>query len=86
MSKLLDQIEQNVIKQSKYKTMSSSSSSSGGISFTGALTVLFIGLKLTHVINWSWWWVLSPIWISSLFVLTIILIVGIVAVIAELSK
>lgn len=24
------------------------------------LTVLFVGLKLTHVIAWSWWWVLSP--------------------------
>ena len=87
MSKLLDQIEQNVIKQSKYKTMSSSSSrSSGGISFTSALTILFIGLKLTNVISWSWWWVLSPLWISALFVLTIILIVGIVAVIAEINK
>jgi hypothetical protein len=85
LSKLLDQIEQNAIKQSHYKTMSSSSSS-GGISFTGALTVLFIGLKLGHVINWSWWWVLSPIWISALFVLAIILIVAIVAVIAQLNK
>lgn len=26
------------------------------------LTVLFIGLKLTGDIDWSWWWVLSPIW------------------------
>jgi hypothetical protein len=87
MSKLLDQIEQNAIKQSRYKTMSSSSSrSSGGISFTGALTILFIGLKLGHVINWSWWWVLSPIWISALFVFSIILIVAVVAVIAQLSK
>ena len=87
MSKLLDQIEQNAIKNSNSKTMSSSSSrSSGGISFTGALTILFIGLKLGHVINWSWWWVLSPIWISALFVFSIILIVAVVAVIAQLSK
>ncbi len=43
---------------------SSSSSSSGGIGFVGLLTVAFIVLKLTHVINWSWWWVLSPLWIS----------------------
>jgi hypothetical protein len=64
----------------------SSSSSSGGISFTGALTILFIGLKLGHVINWSWWWVLSPIWISFLIVCAIILIVAIVAVIAQLNK
>jgi hypothetical protein len=87
MSKLLDLIEQNAIKQSQFKTMSSSSSSSsGGISFTGALTILFIGLKLGHVINWSWWWVLSPIWISALILLGIVAIIAIVAVIAQLSK
>lgn len=35
-----------------------------GIGFGGLLTILFIGLKLGHVIDWSWWWILSPIWIS----------------------
>ena len=30
--------------------------------FTG-LTLIFIYLKLTNQIDWSWWWVLSPIWI-----------------------
>ena len=86
MSKLLDQIEQNVIKQSKYKTMSSSSSSSGGISFTGALTVLFIGLKLTHVINWPWLWVLSPLWISALIAIAILTIILIAAIVAGLFE
>ena len=60
----------------------SSSSSSSGISFTGALTVLFVGLKLTNVITWSWWWVLSPIWISlslAVVILTIAIIIGIIA-------
>jgi len=33
----------------------------GGIGFLGLLTVLFIGLKLTGYIAWSWFWVLSPI-------------------------
>lgn len=33
-----------------------------GIGFTGLLTILFIGLKLTGFISWSWWWVLSPLW------------------------
>jgi hypothetical protein len=28
------------------------------------LTVAFIVLKLCNVISWSWWWVLSPLWIS----------------------
>lgn len=36
---------------------------SGGISFAGLLTLLFITLKLIGVIKWSWLWVLSPIWI-----------------------
>ena len=26
------------------------------------LTVLFVGLKLTEYIDWSWWWVLAPVW------------------------
>lgn len=43
---------------------SNSPSSGGGIGFTGMLTILFIGLKLTGYIDWPWWWVLSPIWIS----------------------
>jgi len=86
MSKLIDLIEQNAIKQSRSKTMSSSSSSSGGISFTGALTILFIGLKLGNVIHWSWWWVLSPIWISLSIVVFVLLIVAIVFLISELSK
>lgn len=37
-------------------------SSSGGIGFFGLLTIVFIVLKLTNVINWSWLWVLAPIW------------------------
>jgi membrane glycosyltransferase len=32
-----------------------------GIGFVGLLTILFIGLKLTGYIDWSWFWVLSPI-------------------------
>lgn len=33
-----------------------------GTSLLGLLTVLFIGLKLTNFISWSWIWVLAPIW------------------------
>ena len=52
--------------------MSSSSSSSSGIVFSGLLTVLFIGLKLTGHITWPWIWVLSPLWISVLIGITFI--------------
>ena len=60
-----------------------SNSSSGGIGFVGLLTVLFTGLKLTHYIDWSWWWVLSPIWISTIIVIVILIIVLIVALITD---
>ena len=39
-------------------------SNSRGIGFSGVLTIVFIVLKLCGVINWSWLWVLSPLWIS----------------------
>lgn len=39
------------------------STASGGAGFTSLLLVAFIVLKLCGVINWSWWWVLSPFWI-----------------------
>ena len=40
-----------------------------GISFCSLLTILFIGLKLTGVIAWSWWGGLSPIWIPFAIIL-----------------
>lgn len=53
--------------------------SSGGIGFVGALTILFIALKLTGVIAWSWWWVLSPLWIGfGLWLLIVGTVLGIV--------
>ena len=49
----------------------SSSAQTGGIGFLGLLTILFIALKLTGYIAWSWWWVLAPIWIPAAIVLVI---------------
>jgi hypothetical protein len=57
-----------------------SSSSTGGIGFTGLLTVLFIGLKLTGYITWSWWWVLSPLWIGFAIFWAILLLIFAIAV------
>ena len=37
---------------------------SGGIGFSGLLTIVFIVLKLCGVIAWKWIWVLAPMWIS----------------------
>lgn len=57
----------------------SNSSMTGGIGFGGALMILFIGLKLGGVIDWSWWWVYSPALIP---VAVLLLIVGVVMVVA----
>ena len=40
--------------------------------FFSLLTVLFIALKLCKVITWSWWWVLSPLWISAIIAIIVI--------------
>lgn len=58
--------------------MSGSDKASGGIGFLGLLTILFIGLKLAGVINWSWWWVLAPFWIP---VVLVVLILGVILII-----
>ena len=51
-------------------------SSGGGIGFLGALAILFIALKLLNQITWSWWWVLSPIWIPFAIILVVLLVIG----------
>lgn len=44
--------------------MNSNSNAAGGLSLSSVLLVVFVVLKLTDLIDWSWWWVLSPLWIS----------------------
>ena len=46
--------------------------------FLGLLTIAFIVLKLCNVIKWSWIWVLSPIWITFVILIIILLVIGIV--------
>lgn len=50
-------------------------SSSGGLGLASVLTIVFIVLKLVGVINWSWLWVLSPLWID--LILTALVIIGV---------
>lgn len=56
----------------------------GGIGFVGLLTIAFIVLKLVGVITWSWVWVLSPLWISA--VIYVVIIVAVVAWFAVIDK
>jgi len=54
------------------------SSSSGGIGFFSILFLIFMTLKLTGFIDWSWWWVTAPLWGGIALILVIILIVIII--------
>lgn len=48
-------------------------STASGIGFFGALTLIFITLKLTGFIDWSWWWILAPTWIPIAIIVLILL-------------
>mgnify|MGYP003398215424 FL=1 len=58
----------------------STTTRSGGIGFAGLLAILFIALKLTGHIAWSWWWVLAPIWTPVALIFAIFAIAAAVSV------
>lgn len=57
--------------------------SQSNITLAGLIQLAFIILKLCEVINWSWWWVLSPIWIELGIVLIMVVDITIAAAIAK---
>jgi len=58
--------------------MAENSSSSGGVGFFGLMFLIFMTLKLTEVIDWSWWWVTAPLWGGFALIFFIIIIVAII--------
>jgi hypothetical protein len=56
----------------------SNGSASGGIGIGTCFALLFTGLKLTGYIDWSWLWVLAPLWGPLAFILVVIVIAMIV--------
>lgn len=59
--------------------MAKQETSGGGVGFCAVLFLIFLILKLTDTIDWSWWWVTSPIWIPIAVVLLIMLISSIIS-------
>lgn len=53
------------------------------IGFLGVLTLIFITLKLTGHIDWSWWWVLAPIWIPVALILGLLTMTAIIVVVDD---
>lgn len=57
-----------------------------GCGFFGFLTILFIALKLLDKIDWSWWWVLSPMWMPLSIIFGICLVLLVLHVISVFMK
>ena len=53
--------------------MTNNNIDNSGIDFVGLLTIVFVVLKLCGIINWSWWWVISPIWISAIIFMVVLI-------------
>ena len=47
-----------------------------GVSLGTVLFLIFLVLKLTNVIDWSWWWVTSPLWISAVIYIVLVFLAG----------
>jgi len=74
-------IENIITNKGKEEMSDTKTVRSGGISFCGLLAIVFIALKLAGigaVANWSWLWVLSPLWIPVVLVFTVLILFGIV--------
>ena len=62
--------------------MVNNNKSGSGLSLSAVLFIVFLVLKLTNNIDWSWWWVTSPLWIPFALVIGIIFIAFLIVVIA----
>jgi len=60
-------------------------SAGGGMGLPILLLIIFIILKLTHVIDWSWLWVLSPLWIAASLKALFFLIIGLILLAAVIG-
>lgn len=49
-----------------------------GLELASTLTLMFIVLKIFKVIDWSWWWVFSPLWIDFIVIILIVFICAII--------
>lgn len=56
----------------------------GGIGLDIILFIVFLILKLIGDIDWSWWWVTSPLWIPIAIVIVFIILGTIITGISEI--
>ena len=57
--------------------MSNNSNNNTGMSASTVLTLIFVTLRLCNVIDWSWWWILSPVWITAGIAILVLIVIAI---------
>lgn len=63
----------------KLLIMSANDKSNVGMGLGTVLFIVFLILKLTNVIDWSWWWVTAPLWIPFGFILLVAIVLFLIA-------
>lgn len=74
----MTKFEYDMYKEYEKFDNKTSAAAKGGLNFLEVLLIVFIVLKLCKVITWSWWWVLSPIWIPFGLWIILVAIMGII--------
>ena len=82
----MTKFEYDMYKEYEKFDKKTTNAAKGGLNFLEVLLVVFIVLKLCKVITWSWWWVLSPIWIPLILWFIFIAIVGIIKLFYKLKR
>ena len=59
---------------------------SGGLGLGSVLFIVFLVLKLTNVIDWSWWWVTAPLWIPIGLAVMIFIVTALVIIVKEIKR
>lgn len=83
-----DKLIENIItnKERRNNVSESKTVKSGGIGFCGLLAIVFITLKLAgigSVANWSWWWVLSPLWLPFAIVIFVAILAAVILAVTD---
>lgn len=81
----VEKIIGEIIDMSSNRRSNGSGATGGGLGLGSVLTIVFVVLKLVGVINWSWLWVLSPLWISIALTLIILAVAFVIALICALN-
>lgn len=79
----MTKFEYDLYKSYNKKTTNTANS---GMKFCDVLLIVFVVLKLCKVINWSWWWVLSPFWIPLSLAILYLIIIGIIYLIRKAKR